>query len=503
MTIKKKIWLSNIFMVLIPILATTVVIAVCLNTTLGSYWHTLISMYSDENGVQFAQSMLYNYQKELWEFDWVLCQKADGSTEICPTAEMTAMGNALSELGYHFMITENGEQIYSNLSQQDIETGQEIAGEAMEHAKTLTATKYDVSVIKNTFWHGEKVFCITAIHSEKTDGAAVSYLKKYFFRYIAGILIFFVALSMALNGILYYWISRSILNPLKILSAGTRKIKEGNLDVKIKYEKKDEFGDVCHDFDDMRKYLKESVTQRLEDEKRRKELITGISHDLRTPLTTINGYLDGLIDGIADTPEKRQKYLLAMKIRTGNMVNLVESLSEYSRLGRDYKYHMEDVDLKEYVNNYLEMHKMDIHEMNIEVVFQSSDKQFPVVLDQREFKRVFDNLFTNTAKYRIKEKSQVLISVKQTLDEKWIEFVYLDDGPGVPDDSLNKLFDSFYRVDTSRNRAEKGSGIGLAVVREIVIGHGGFVYAQNRGGLAIIIRLPVGKEKINGANTDC
>ena len=162
MTIKKKIWLSNIFMVLIPILATTVVIVVCLNTTLGSYWHTLISMYSDENGVQFAQSMLYNYQKELWEFDWVLCKKADGSTEICPTAEMTAMGNALSELGYHFMITENGEQIYSNLSQQDIETGQEIAGEAMEHAKTLTATKYDVSVIKNTFWHGEKVFCITA-----------------------------------------------------------------------------------------------------------------------------------------------------------------------------------------------------------------------------------------------------------------------------------------------------------------------------------------------------
>ena len=188
MTIKRKIWLSNVLMILIPILSTSIIIIVCLNTSLGSYWHTLVSMYSDENGVQFAQSMLYNYQKELWEFDWVMCQKADGSTEICPTAEMTDMGNALSELGYRFMIIKDGEQIYSNLSDNDLVVGREIAGESMENAKTLTATKYDVSVIKNTFWHGEKVFCITAIHPEKTDGSAVNYLKKYFLRYAAVII---------------------------------------------------------------------------------------------------------------------------------------------------------------------------------------------------------------------------------------------------------------------------------------------------------------------------
>ena len=74
----------------------------------------------------------------------------------------------------------------------------------------------------------------------------------------------------------------------------------------MEYRNKDEFGDVCRDFDDMRAYLKESVEQRLKDEKRRRDLITGISHDLRTPLTSIIGYLDGLLDGIADTPEKRK-----------------------------------------------------------------------------------------------------------------------------------------------------------------------------------------------------
>lgn len=120
-----------------------------------------------------------------------------------------------------------------------------------------------------------------------------------------------------MNGITSWWISRSILKPLRLLSLGTKEIREGNLDTEMEYRNKDEFGDVCRDFDDMRAYLKESVEQRLKDEKRRRDLITGISHDLRTPLTSIIGYLDGLLDGIADTPEKRTRYLKAIQIRTG------------------------------------------------------------------------------------------------------------------------------------------------------------------------------------------
>lgn len=426
-----------------------------------------------------------------------MCQKADGSTEICPTAEMTDMGNALSELGYHFMITKDGEQIYSNLSDDDIAIGREIAGESMENAKTLTATKYDVSVIKNTFWHGEKVFCITAIHPEKTDGSAVNYLKKYFLRYAAGIIGFFVILSMLINGVLYYWISRSILRPLKLLRQGTREIREGNLEIPIQYDKKDEFGEVCRDFEDMRFYLQESVQQRLEDEKRRKDLIRGISHDLRTPLTSICGYLDGLLDGIADTEEKRKRYLLAIKTRAGNMVTLVDNLSEYCRLDRDFRYHMENIDLKNYIEQYLEQNRLYIEQNQIEMVLHIGNECI-VKLDTKEFKRIFDNLFTNTVKYREKETSRILITLKKTMDMENAELIIQDNGPGVPEDSLEKLFDSFYRVDGSRNRVENGSGIGLAVVKEIVLGHGGKVYAENRGGLAIIIRLPIVQENQQG-----
>lgn len=490
MTIKKKIMLSNVLIVLIPILFTSIAITVCLNTSLGSYWHTLVSMYNDENGVQFAQSLMYNYQKELWEFNWVLCTEPDEDGQICQSAEMTSLGEALEELGYRFMITKDGEQIYSNLSEEDTRIGREVEGNAIDDAKTLTASRYEVSVIKNTFWHGEKMFCITAIHPEETNREAVNYMQNYILHYIIGIVVFFVLLTTVINGILSWWIQKSILIPLNLLSIGTKKIREGNLDTKMPYVKKDEFGEVCRDFDDMRAYLKESVYQRLEDEKRRKDLITGISHDLRTPLTSISGYLDGLLDGIADTPEKRMRYLMAIKTRTGTMVNLVKSLSEYSRLDRGFRYHMKIVDLEIFIRKYLEMNRVNAQQQEIETEFVCARGNYLVKLDEKEFKRIFENLFTNTMKYRLAETSRVLISLKHTLDQKFVEIVFQDDGPGVPEESLGQIFDSFYRVDDSRNQAEKGSGIGLAVVREIILGHGGKVRAENRGGLAIIIYLP-------------
>lgn len=491
MTIKKKIRISNILMVLIPIVVTSVIIGVCLNTSLGSYWHTLESMYTDENGVQFAQSIMYNYQQELWNFNWVMCGKPDEDGQICQSEEMTRLGEAMAELGYRFMITKDGEQIYSNLSEEALRIGRKVAGEAMDYAKTLTASRYEVSVIKNTFWHGEKVFCITAIHPEKTDGEAVNYLRNYLLRYAYGIVAFFVLLSMVINGILSWRLSRAILKPLQMLSLGTKEIREGNLDGRMQYEKKDEFGEVCQDFDEMRSFLKESVQQRLEDEKRRKDLITGISHDLRTPLTSISGYVDGLLDGIADTPEKRNRYLEAIRARAKTMVNLVESLSEYSRLDRNFRYHMETVDLVEYIGQYLEMAKPDTEKYQVEIEVSCRKGEYSVRLDTKEFKRVFDNLFTNTVKYREREASRVLISVRHTPDGRFTELVFQDDGPGVPQDSLGKIFDSFYRVDDARKSSEKGSGIGLAVVREIVRGHGGTVRAENRGGLAVLIYIPV------------
>ena len=128
---------------------------------------------------------------------------------------------------------------------------------------------------------------------------------------------------------------------------------------------------------------------------------------------------------------------------------------------------------------------------SVQIEYICGKGSFSVCLDREEFKRIFNNLFANTVRYRRRDNSRVLIFLKRTLEGDSMELVFQDDGPGVPEGSLEQIFDSFYRVDDSRNSAEKGSGIGLAVVKEIILGHGGTIRAENRGGLAVIVTIPV------------
>lgn len=478
-------------MALIPILLTALIVAVCINTSLGSYWYTLETMYKDENGIQSAQSLIYTYQQELWENNWGEGVHTELSEGIRKNEKMNHLEEKLSKMGYHFLIRKNGNEIYSNISPEEMEKAQSVAGTAIESAKTLTASYHDVSVIKHTFFHGEKAFSIIAVHSGETDQEVISYLQNYILKYILGFVISFLVLTILVNIVLSYWISKSVLVPLKKLSRGTNEIKEGNLDTVIDYNKQDEFGEVCRDFDEMRVHLKESVEQRLKDEQRKKDLIIGISHDLRTPLTSISGYLDGLMEGIANTPEKRQRYLAAIKTRTGDLSRLVESLSEYNRLdSSSFHYYLEPGDLKGFIENYLVSYKEEARQNYVEFQLIGNENSYPVLFDKDEMKRVLDNLFTNTIRYRKEPCSKVIISLKRIERSTVVEFVFSDNGPGVPEESLDRIFESFYRVDGARSNTGEGSGIGLAVVKEIIMGHRGIVHAENHGGLAIIIHLP-------------
>ena len=478
-------------MALIPILLTAAIIVVCLQTSLGSYWYTLETMYKDENGIQSAQSLIYTYQQELWENNWSQGVHTQASEGIRKNEKMNHLEKKLSGMGYHFLIRKNGNEIYSNILEDEMQAAVSVAGTALESAKTLTASYHDVSVIKHTFFHGEKTFSIIAVHNGESGQETISYLQNYILKYMAGFILVFLALTVCVNMILSYWISKSVLIPLKKLSRGTKEIREGNLDTVIEYGKCDEFDQVCHDFDEMRVYLKESVEQRLKDEQRRKDLITGISHDLRTPLTSISGYVDGLMEGIANTPEKRGRYLEAIRTRTRDLARLVDSLSEYNRLDSSrFRYHLEPEDLKEFISQYLAACEEETRQNHVKIQLTSAE-EYPVLIDKNEMKRVLDNLFTNTIRYRSQPRSSVAISLKRIENSTVVEFIFSDDGPGVPEESLDRIFESFYRVDGARSNAGEGSGIGLAVVKEIIAGHKGIVYAKNRGGLAIIIHLPL------------
>ena len=284
-------------------------------------------------------------------------------------------------------------------------------------------------------------------------------------------------------------IGKAVLVPLRELKRGAVQVAEGNLDDRIAYEGKDEFEEVCQAFDDMRYKLKESGEKIARYEEQRKEMLAGISHDLRSPLTSIKGYAMGLRDGIAKTEEMKRRYCDAILTRTGDLERLTESLSLLVRLERDGSWlRLERVCLDEYIRQLLEEKQAWLGEQKVDVTYRTDAPEAEVKLDIREMQRVFMNLFDNTVRYRTSESSNVVIDVKQGSGEVKISFA--DDGPGVGPKHIDHIFESFYRADESRTSPEKGSGIGLAVVKQIIEGQGGQIHASSENGLRIEMTLP-------------
>lgn len=485
MTLKRKIQLSNLLMVLIPIVISCVGIFLIAKTSMGSYWNTLEAMYINENGLQSAQSLIYTYKMELWENNW-------DSREFLPNREMTNLERTLADMGYFIQVKMNGEVLYSSIQESDMRAAEALAGDALYTAKSLTACEGELTVIKYTFYRENNICSVIAVSNGTPDHSTGTFLRDYILRYLAVMAVIFFVMVELVNLALSRWISSSVLGPLNHLSAGAREIRNGNLDYEIRYEKRDEFGEVCRDFNEMRGYLKQSVEQRQEFERRRQELITRVSHDLRTPLTSIKGYLEGILEGIAETPEKQTRYLNAIRVRAGDLERLVDSLSVYSRLGnRAFAYQRKPGDMREFLERYVESSREPLRRDRVTVRIFGESETYPVMMDEDAWRRVFDNLFANTVRYRKKQASAVTIQLEKKGGQTELELTFADDGPGVPGESLERIFDQFYRTDEARTHAGNGSGIGLAIVREIVKGHGGRVRAENQNGLAIIMTIPM------------
>ena len=475
MTIKKKIRLSNILMVLIPIGVTALVFGICMQTFLGDYWHSLEVMYRDEKGIQSAQSLIYTYQRELWEVNWGDEVPTQAGEPIRQNEEMLHMEKKLSAMGYHIMVKKNDNVVYTNIPEEELRAAAAVTGEILWSASTMTVSAEDISIVKNTFAHGGKEFAVIAVNSQPGEQKVESYFQAYILRYVGIIVLVFFLMTIFVNMILSRWISRSVLVPLEKLREGTRKIRDGNLDTEVDYRRDDEFG---------------------------QEMISGISHDLRTPLTSISGYLDGLLEGIADTGEKQLRYLRAMKIRTEDLKRLVDSLSEYNRLeSRGLQCRLEPGDLRLFLEEYAAGCREEADRNQVEIRLELEETPCVVAMDQYELRRVFDNLLTNTVRYRESSRSLVVIEETKEEKERQARVVCRDDGPGVPEESLDRIFETFYRLDSARSRSGEGSGIGLAIVKEIIEAHGGTVRAENRGGLAIIILLPLAEGQAETASS--
>lgn len=297
----------------------------------------------------------------------------------------------------------------------------------------------------------------------------------------ASIILVCTALSVGL------WIYRSIAAPLLKLKKATRSIKEGNLDFVLDVEGNDEFAELFQDFEDMRIRLKESAEEKILMDKENKELISNISHDLKTPITAVKGYVEGIMDGVADTPEKMDRYVKTIYNKTNEMDHLINELTFYSKIDTNrIPYTFSKLNVEDYFGDCAEEIGLELETRGIELVYANYvEGDVQVIADGEQIRRVIHNIIGNAIKYMDKPKGIIQIRVKDAGD--FIQIEIEDNGKGIGAKDIAYIFDRFYRTDVSRNSSKGGSGIGLSIVKKIMEDHGGKVWATSRLGIGTIM----------------
>ena len=293
----------------------------------------------------------------------------------------------------------------------------------------------------------------------------------------ATIILVFTALSVGL------WIYRSIAVPLVKLKKATKNIKEGNLDFVLEVEGNDEFSQLCQDFEEMRKRLKESTEEKILMDKENKELISNISHDLKTPITAVKGYVEGIMDGVADTPEKMDRYIRTIYNKANEMDRLINELTFYSKIDTNrIPYTFSKIHIADYFDDCVEELNLELDAQHVDLTYFNYLEDDPVVIaDAEQIKRVINNIVSNSIKYM--DKSHKVINIRLRDVGDFVQVEIEDNGKGIATKDLTKIFDRFYRTDASRNSTRGGSGIGLSIVKKILEDHGGKVWATSKEGV--------------------
>ena len=300
---------------------------------------------------------------------------------------------------------------------------------------------------------------------------------------MAAIIIIILVVTAA---ILMLWIYAGISVPLNKLRNATHKIAEGNLNFTMEVTGDDEISDLCRDFEEMRKRLLESTEQKLEYDQESKELISNISHDLKTPLTAIKGYVEGIMDGVADTPEKMDRYIRTIYNKTNDMDRLINELNFYSKIEANrIPYTFNKINVKNYFEDCVEEMGIELESKGFAFSYKNEvADDVEVIADAEQIKRVINNIVSNSVKYMDKSDPRIDIRVKDVGDFVQIEIE--DNGRGIGTKELPNIFERFYRADASRHSAG-GSGIGLSIVKKIIEDHGGKIWASSTLGKGTVM----------------
>ena len=293
--------------------------------------------------------------------------------------------------------------------------------------------------------------------------------------------------------VMWIWIYKRILVPLDKLQTATKKIADGDLDYQLDERDFSEIPFLFKDFERMRIKLKEDEEEKKLSEDAAKELVSNISHDLKTPLTAIRGYVEGILDGVASSPQKTRDYLNTIYNKTNDMTSLIDELLYYSQVAEKYmSYKYEKIYVKDFFDEYVKDLYLELETIKIKFEYIVNVGRSTVIdMDKEQIKRALNNIVSNAVKYMDKEEPEIHFRVTETSDA--INIQISDNGRGIDEKDLPHIFERFYRSDVSRNTKLGGSGIGLSIVKKVIENHEGSVVAMSKPGVGTEVSIELKK----------
>ena len=424
-------------------------------------------------------------------------QAEDNPTSFNNRAYLESLGNTLDERLSKLVVRKNNNVTYNSTQYSNTELARILPEYETDENNVTDVATYKGgayhSLIKQVDFSDDlgNIYSVSIITSVKQS---VPQIKQMLWQLAFIIIVILVVTSLILN----LWIYSSIIKPVNKLKLATDNIKEGNFDFEMPKVPNNEIGDVCKDFEEMRLILKKSSEDKIQSDKEEKELIRNISHDLKTPLTAIKGYVEGLRDGVADTPEKQAKYVKTIANKVNDMDKLIDELTIYSRLDANrILYTFIKLNISDYFDDCCDEIGTELDAAGIELNYRNHIIEPAIIVaDPEQLKRVINNIISNSVKY-MAEGRKGKIDIELIDEGDYIHIVMADNGKGLAGKDFSRIFERFYRTDESRNSKQGGSGIGLAIVKKIVEDHKGKIWAESVEGEGTTMHLNFLKYKEN------
>lgn len=304
------------------------------------------------------------------------------------------------------------------------------------------------------------------------------------------IILLYVIIGIAVFTVSFLLLQEKSLKYISRISDAMQNISEGDLNTSVEVEGDDEFSTMAANLNKMVEDLKDLMDREREAERTKNELITNVAHDLRTPLTSIIGYLE-LLSGPTELPEEvKNKYINIAYVKTKRLEKLIEDLFGFTKLNYGkMSMHVASVDVVKLLSQLLEEFYPNFVDKNLSYEFQSNVPARVIMADGNLLARLFDNLINNAIKYGADGKR---VLVKLNADDEIVTVQVINYGYVIPADELPLIFNKFYRVEQSRSTNTGGTGLGLAISKNIVDMHGGTIdVSSDLSGTVFTVKLQV------------